>query len=52
MGTVEKIFQEEGSVGIKDQRQEQAHDFCFGGKQAGQSGWIMERCMKKGRDKK
>lgn len=52
MGRVEKTFQKEVSVGIRDQRQEQAHDFCFGEKQAGQSGWIMERNMKKGRDKK
>lgn len=52
MGRIEKIFQEEGSVDIRVRKQEQAYDLCVGEEQADQCGWIMERCMKKGRDKK
>lgn len=52
MGRVEEVFQEEGAVDVRAQRKEQAQDLCVGEEQAGQSGWIMERSMKKGGNKR
>lgn len=46
-GRVEEVFQEEGSVDVRAQSKEQASTGCAGEEQAGQSGWIMERSMKK-----
>lgn len=48
MGRVEEVFQEEGPVGVRAQRKEQAQDLGAGEAQAGQCGWTMERSMKKG----
>lgn len=49
---VEEVFQEAGSVDVRAQSKEKAQDLGAGEEQAGQSGGIMERSMKKGGNKR